>query len=153
MAIDFKKWNKEFGGEEAIKAVEEAKSNSYQDVPDGAYTCKLEKLELGESKTYKPMVKAMFRIMEGKYKKQCLFYNGVMAANDPSRSGYCIHNVLQFLRSLNVLDEADVDFNGDFEDFNDLLLDIAEEAEELKFEIDKFKDGDYARINCIDTYE
>lgn len=153
MGIDLKQWTRDFGGAEAVKSIEEAKKNVYQEVPDGAYTCKLEKLELAESSTNKPMVKAMFRIVEGKYKKQCLFYNGVMAANDPSKSGFVIHNVLQFLRSLNVLDEADVDFNGDFEDFNDLLLDIAEESEELKFEIDKFKDGDYSRINCIDTYE
>ena len=153
MGIDLKKWTKEFGGAEAVKAVEEAKNNAYTEVPDDTYTCKLEKLELGESSTNKPMVKAMFRIVEGKHKKQCLFYNGVMVANDPSKSGWCIHNVLQFLRGLNVLDEAEIDFDGDFEDFNDLLLDIAEEAESLKFEIEKSKDGEYTRISCIDTYE
>lgn len=153
MAIDFKKWNEDFGGAEALKSLEDAKNNEYTEVPDGAYMCKLEKMELGESRTGKPMVKAMFRISEGKNKKQCLFYNGVMAANDPAKSGFCIHNVLEFLRSLNIFDDSEVDFDGDFEDFNELLLDMAEEAQLYTFEIDKSKDGEYTRLDVIDSFE
>ena len=153
MAIDFDKWTKEFGGAEAVKAVEEAKENVYKEVPEGQYICGLEKLELGESKTGKPMVKAQFRILEGGYKKQCLFYNGVMAANDPSKSGFCIHNVLTFLRSLQIFEDSEIDFDGDYRDFNNLLLDLAEEAEGLKFEVDNNKDGEYTRLTVIDTFE
>ena len=151
--IDFAKWNKEFGGDEAVKAVKEAKENEYKEVPDSVYDCKLEKLELGESNKGKPMVKAMFRIIRGNYKNQCLFYNGVMAANNPDYNGFVIHNVLEFLRSLQVLDDSEIDFDGDFYDFNNLLLDIAEESEGLTFEIEKSKDGEYSRIKITDVYE
>ena len=151
--IDYKAWNEQFGGEKAVKAVEEAKENKFTETPEGVYKCKLEKLELGESRTHKPIVKGMFRIKEGAYKKSCLFYNGVMAANDPGKSGFCIHNVLEFLRSLNVFEDDEIDFDGDYEHFNDLLLDIAEEAQGMTFEILNTKDGQYTRIECVDSYE
>ena len=153
MAIDYEKWNKEFGGAEAVEAVKKAKENEYQEVPNGTYDCALEKLELGESKNKKPMVKAMFRIVRGDHKKQCLFYNGVMAANNPEYNGFVIHNVLEFLRSLQVLDDSEIDFDGNFRDFDNLLMDIAEESEGLTFEVEKSTDGEYSRIKITDVYE
>lgn len=156
MAIDFEKWNEAFGGEEAVKEIEKAKENAneYAKLPEGTYLCKLEKLELGESKAHKPMVKAMFRIVEGEHKKQCIFYNGVMVANNPEYNGFMKHRVLEFLRSLQVLDDADIDFDGNYAHFNDLLLDIAEAAEEdhLKFEINTEEDGEYTTITVTDTF-
>ncbi len=157
MAIDFEKWNAEFGGAKAVEDLKKAKDQAgeYAELPEGTYTCKLEKLELAESKTGKPMVKAMFRISEGSHKKQCIFYNGVMVANDPSKNGFMQHRVLEFLRSMQVLDEADIDFDGNFAHFNDLLLDIVEAAEEdgLKFDVKTEKDGEYNKITITDTFE
>ena len=157
MAIDFEKWTKEFGGEEAVKEIEKAKEQAgdYAELPAGVYVCHLEKLELGESKQGRPMVKAQFRIAEGDHKKQCIFYNGVMVANNPEYNGFMKHKVLEFLRSLNVLEESDIDFDGNYAHFNDLLLDIVEAAEEdgLKFAVETTKDGEYTRIEVIDTYE
>lgn len=157
MAIDFDKWNKEFGGEQAVKDIEKAKESAkeYSKLPEGTYVCKLEKLELGESKAHKPMVKSMFRIVEGQHKKQCIFYNGVMVANNPEYNGLMKHRVLEFLRSLQVLDESDIDFDGNYAHFNDLLLDIAEAAEEesLKFEIKHEYDGEYAKITVTDVFD
>lgn len=157
MAIDFEKWNQEFGGDKAVKDIEKAKesANEYAKLPEGTYVCKLEKLELGESKAGKPMVKAMFRIVEGKHKKQCIFYNGVMVANNPEYNGFMMHRVLEFLRSLQVLDENDIDFDGNYAHFNDLLLDIAEASEEdsLKFEVKTEKDGQYTKVTVIDVFD
>ena len=148
MAIDFDKWNEDFGGEDAVKETKEAAANQFKEVPDGNYVCRLEKLELGEArKTGKPMLKGQFRICEGEFKKQCLFVNQVCT------SGFPMHKALEFLRSLDVLDEMEVDFNGNYADFNDLLLDIAEESEGLRFLVKKSKDGDYTRIECVETYE
>ena len=157
MAIDFEKWNQEFGGEAAVKEVAEAKEHAgeYAELPEGTYVCKLEKLELGESKGKKPMVKAMFRIVEGEHKRHCIFYNGVMVANNPEYNGLMKHRVLEFLRSMQVLEDNDIDFDGNYAHFNDLLLDIAEAAEEdhLKFEINTEKDGDYTTVTVADTFE
>jgi hypothetical protein len=145
MAIDFNKWNKEFGGEEAKKELEAAKSKNaeYSEVPDGIYDCQMEKLELGETKDGRPMVKAQFRIVTGNHKKQCLFYNQVFTRGFPQ------HKALEFLRSLQIFDESEIDFDGDFEDFNDLLLDMAEEAAGMIFSIEKSKDGEYTRLECV----
>ena len=146
MAIDFSKWNEEFGGEQALEDLKKAKENEFTEVPDGTYVCKLEKLELGESKKSQPMIKGQFRIIEGQHKKQCLFYNQVFTRGFPQHKG------LEFLRSLNIFDVEEVDFDGDFADFNDLLLDMAEESEGMKFEIEKSKDGDYTRLEVTDTF-
>lgn len=148
--IDYEKWNEEFGGEEALKALEEAKKNNqeYTEVPDGKYICKLEKLELGAAKTSgKPMIKGMFRILEGEHKKQCLFINQVFTRGFPQHKG------LEFLRSLQIFDTSEIDFDGDFKDFEDLLLDMAEEAEGMQFEIKKSMDGDYTRLEVTDVIE
>lgn len=146
MAIDFNKWNEQFGGAQALEDLKKASENEYTEVPDGTYICSMEKLELGESKKQQPMVKAQFRILEGEHKKQCLFYNQVFTRGFPQ------HKALEFLRSLEVFEKEEIDFDGDFNDFNDLLLDLAEEAEGMKFEISKAKDGEYTRLEVLDTF-
>lgn len=157
MAIDFAKWNEEFGGKAAVEEIKKAEESAkeYAELPEGTYVCKLEKLELGSSKAGKPMVKAMFRILEGSHKKQCIFYNGTTVANDPQWNGFMMHNVLSFLRSLKVLDDKEVDFDGNYKNFNDLLLDIAEVAEEdgLQFEVKTEKSGEYNKITVTDVFE
>ena len=157
MAIDFEKWNADFGGEEAVKALHDAEQNGggdFTELPDGEYLCKLEKLELGESKKGQPMIKGMFRITEGEHKKQCLFYNQVFCRN-AAGNAYSIKKGLDFLRSLQIFDDAEVDFDGNYAKFNDLLLDMAEEAEDagLKFGILKSKDGEYTRLEVVEWYE
>ena len=148
MAIDFGKWNQEFGGKQAVDELKNAAANEYNEVPDGIYMCKLEKLELAESKTGKPMVKGMFRIKEGEHKKQCIFLNQVFTRGFPQ------YKALEFLRSLQILDDIDVTFDGDFENFNDLLLDMAEEAEAsgMEFSVKKSKDGEYTRLDVMEVF-
>lgn len=152
MAIDFNKWNEEFGGKDAVEALKNAKDNDFTELPDGTYVCAIEKMELGESKDGKPMIKVQFRIKEGKHKKQCLFYNQVFCKS-ANGSGFPIKKGLEFLRSLNIFDVKDVDFDGDYEKFNDLLLDMAEEGADFYYEIQKSKDGEYTRLECTDTFE
>lgn len=148
MAIDFEKWNADFGGAEALEDLKKATENEYSEVPDGEYICRLDKLEIGESKKGAPMIKAQFRITEGQHKKQCIFYNQVFTRGFPQHKG------LEFLRSLEIFDQDEVDFDGNFFTFNDLLLDMAEEAEseDMKWQIRKDKDGDYTRLTVVDTF-
>ena len=155
MAIDFNKWNEQFGGAEAVKALQDAAANGdFSELPNGKYVCRLEKLELGESSKGQPMIKGQFRIAEGEHKKQCLFWNQVFCRS-ASGSGFPIHKGLDFLRSLQIFDDSEVDFNGDYSAFNDLLLDMAEEAEGagLKFCILKTKEGDYTKLQCVEVYD
>ena len=153
--IDYSKWNEQFGGEEAIKALKEAEQNNqeFDEVPDGVYIYKLEKLELGAAKTSgKPMIKGQFRILEGQHKKQCLFVNQLFCRTDKG-SGFPIHKGLEFLRSLQVFDSSEIDFSGDYRDFADLLLDIAENAEGMKFEVEKSKNGEYTQLEVTDVID
>ena len=154
MTKDYSKWNEQFGGEEAIKALQEAQQNNqeYTELPDGTYICKLEKLELSESQNGKPLIKGQFRILEGEHKKQCLFYNQVFCRS-ANGSAFSMHKGLEFLRSLQVFDDSEVDFTGDYEDFANLLLDIAEQAEadDMKFEIEKSKNGEYTSLEVTDV--
>ena len=154
MAIDFTKWNEEFGGAQAVEDLKNAATNSgdYPELPDGTYHCKLEKLELGESQKHKPLIKGMFRIIDGKHKKQCLFYNQVFCRSD-NGNAFSMHKALEFLRSLQIFDDSEVDFDGNFAHFNDLLLDMAEEAEGITFEISKTTDGQYTRLEVVEAYD
>lgn len=141
--IDFNKWNEDFGGQEAVEALKNTAANQYTELPEGTYICILEKLELAESKSGKPMIKGQFRVQEGAHRKQCLFYNQVFTRGFPQ------HKALEFLRALKIFDDTEVDFDGDFENFNDLLLDMAEEAESMEFQIRKTMDGEYTRLDVI----
>ena len=153
----------------AFSSSGEYSENDFSELPDGEYTCKLEKLELGESSNGKPMIKGMFRIVEGEHKKQCLFYNQVFCRS-ANGNAFSMHKGLEFLRSLQVFDESEIDFDGDYEDFNDLLLDIAEEAEGMtsfviivavppasfdilseyeREQLEKSKDGEYTRLEIL----
>lgn len=148
MAIDFKKWNDQFGGKDALEDLEKASQNEYREVPDGTYNCKLEKLELAESKAGKPMIKGQFRISEGQYKKQCLFVNQVFTRGFPQYKG------IEFLRSLQILDDVEVTFDGDFEHFNDMLLDMAEiaESDRMDFSVKKTTEGEYTRLTVMEVF-
>lgn len=156
MAIDFSKWNAEFGGQQAVEDLKNAAANAgdYPELPEGTYHCKLEKLELGESQKHKPLIKGMFRIIEGKHKKQCIFYNQVFCRSD-NGNAFSMHKALEFLRSLQIFDDSEVDFNGNYGDFAELLLDMAEAADEtgMTFDISTEKDGDYTRLEVVEVYE
>lgn len=148
MAIDYDKWTKDFGGQEALEELKKAQENKgdsgeFDEIPDGTYRCKLEKLELAESKKGKPMVKGVFAVTTGKYKNWKLFLNQVFTR------GYPQIKALEFLRSMEVFEASEIDFDGDFNNFNDLLLDILEESEGMEWDIEKSKDGDYTRLEVL----
>ena len=93
------------------------------------------------------MIQGQFRIKEGKHKKQCVFLNQVVTP------GFPMHKGLEFLRSLQVFDDSEIDFDGNYEHLNDLILDIAEESEGLDFEVKKSTDGDFTRLEITDVFE
>lgn len=65
--------------EEQLRQINEAKKNTNNtELPKGNYTVKIEKMELGATNDNRPMFKVMCRIIEGKYKKCCLFMNRVV---------------------------------------------------------------------------
>ena len=125
----FDKWNEQIDGAkmaEEVKEVEKNGGGNYKDVPAGEYEVKIEKMELKESKSGAPMVSVMFRILDGEFKKSCLFMNQVVTL--PFQIGL----VNEFLRSMDT--DVTVDFDGNYEHYNNMILDVFEAVDRDKLE-------------------
>lgn len=121
MAINniWEKFDKMVDVENLKKDVAEVAENGLQfrEVPDGKYEVKIEKMELKESKSGRPMLTVWMKILEGEYKGQLIFYNQVIDM------GFGLHNANEFLRSLD--SGIDVEFEN-FTQYNNLIMDIHE---------------------------
>lgn len=150
MAIDFKKFNEQFPADKMKEELKEAKENGGTTLPDGEYTCKLEKMELGESSKGALMIKAQFRIIKGDHKKQCIFKNCVLTGT--KNDGFMLHKANEFLESLD--SGVDVMFE-DWEQYNDLILDIAEAIQDdgLTYVIELTTDGKYQNMEIVDILD
>lgn len=150
MAIDFKKFNEKFPADKMKADMKEAKENGNITLPDGEYTVKLEKMELGESKGCALMIKAQFRIIEGDHKKQCIFKNQVLTGT--KNDGFMLIKANEFLESL---DSGIPVVFDDWEQYNDLILDIAEAVQEdkLTYLICLDTDGKYQNSEIIDVMD
>lgn len=99
-----------------VKEVAENKIE-FKEVPEGHYEVKISKIELTQSKTGRPMVAFWFKILEGEYKNQYIFWNQVVDM------GFGLHKVNEFLRSLD--SGLEVQFEN-FTQYGNLLMDIHE---------------------------
>ena len=99
-----------------VKEVAENKID-YKEVPEGRYEVKIHKMELKQSKTGRPMVTFWFKILEGEYNNQYIFWNQVVDM------GFGLHKVNEFLRSLD--SGLEVQFEN-FTQYGQLLMDIHE---------------------------
>lgn len=134
--MDFKKWNDAIDAEKYEKEIEEIKKNGGGDFPEveaGEYVVKVEKMELRESKKGDPMLSIMFRIIDGEHKKACIFYNQVVF------QPFQIHLANEFLNSMET--DIDVAFHGDYKEYNDIILDLAEACDKLEFLLDYGKNS------------
>ena len=124
--MDFTKFDSMINEAELCKQLEEAKNNAPQtnkEVPAGNYTVKVEKMEVGATKDGRPMFKVQCRILEGEFKKWCVFMNRVMygTKNDATM----ISSVIGWLQKLEP--SMTVEFKN-YSQFADLVLDIFEEV-------------------------
>lgn len=150
MGIDFSKFNKEFPADKMKKDMQTAKENGNSDLPDGEYTVKLDKMELTQSSKGALMIKAQFRIQKGEHKKQCIFVNRVLTGT--KNDGFMMLKANEFLESLD--SGVEVVFE-DWEQYNDLILDIAEAIQEdgLQYVVALDTDGKYQNFEVIDIID
>lgn len=137
--MDFSKFDNAINQDELAKQLEEAKNNPQQtdrEVPAGEYTVKIEKMELGATKDGRPMFKVQCRILDGEFKKWCLFMNRVIygTINDANM----IQSVIGWLEKLEP--SLPVEFKN-YSQFAYLVLDIFEEVADA-VEIDVSYDPD-----------
>ena len=153
MAIDFSKFDKQVDVKQLAHDVDEAAKNgggNFPVVPAGEYTAKLEKLELGETKDHRPILKGQFRIVDGEYKKQMLFYNRVLygTKNDANM----IASALGFLSSLEPSNDVGLIIFDSYSQFAELCLDIAEDVEDLEYQVEYDPDA-FNSIHIVEVYE
>ena len=137
--MDFSKFDAQVNTEDMSKQIAEAKANPQQsdkEVPAGNYTVKVEKMEIAATKDGRPMFKVQCRILEGDFKKWCLFMNRVIygTKNDANM----IASVIGWLEKLEP--SVDVEFKN-YSQFSELVLDIFEEVSET-VELDVAYDPD-----------
>lgn len=129
------KWNIDVDVKELQKQITEVEKNGGtgdNSIPKGDYTCKCERLEIKSTKDGRPMLSTMFRIVEGKHKKQCVFMNRVLygTKNDANM----IASAVGWLKSLEPSEDITVGFDG-YDAFDELVMDIAEDISELTYDI------------------
>lgn len=149
--IDFSKFNQQFPADQMKKQMKEAKENGGgSDLPDGEYKVKLDKMELTQSSKGALMIKAQFRITNGDHKKHCIFVNRVLTGT--KNDGFMMIKANEFLESLD--SGIDVIFE-DWEQYNDLILDIAEAIQEdgLQYVVTLETDGKYQNFEVIDIID
>lgn len=145
----FEKWNQSVDPNLANE-VDEVKKNGgtgdYKEVPHGDYTVKVDKMELKESKTGKPMLTVWFKILEGEFKNSMIFMNQVI------QQAFQIHKANEFLESLD--SGVEVKFDGNYAHYNGTILDISEAIEGLEYLMtyDENNKG-YSTFEIVEVYD
>lgn len=152
--MDFSQFDKQIDLDQLKKDTDEIKKNggagNFPEIPAGEYMTKVEKLELGATKDGRPMLKAMFRIIDGEYKKSCLFFNRVLfgTKNDANM----IAGAMTWLESLEPSEEVGpIVFNG-YSDLAELVMDIAEDISELQYNVE-YDPDDFNSISIAEVFE
>lgn len=145
MASIFEKWNNQIDTKDLASKVKEAADNNTEreNVPYGEYVVRIEKMELKESRNKDPMFSAWFKVSEGEHKGRYIFMNQLVL------QPFQIHIVNEFLRDLDT--GVDIDFT-DYEQWNDLILDVHEETARCEFALDYYqtkKGYDAFKINEV----
>lgn len=157
----FDKFDKEVDLAEIEKQKKEAaERGDFEEVPAGKYIARIENMELGlTKKDNRPMFKVQMQLVEGcgdaeekflaKYKKKkpCVFMNKVIFGT--KNDGAMISGVETWLNKLGL--SKTIVFAG-YSDFADEILDVAEECENLEFEID-YDDSKFNSISVTDVFD
>lgn len=117
--MDFSKFDSMFdlnGLKEDVAAAADRNVERVE-VPDGQYECKVEKMEMKESKNGNPMVSIWFRIVAGDFKNSVLFMNQTI------HTGFGLHVVKKTLANMDT--GLMVDFES-FTQFANLLESVSE---------------------------
>lgn len=126
----FEKYANKINQEELAASQKEIQDNANgggqrEEVPVGKYECKVDKLECKKAKSGNLMVSIWFRILEGKFEKSVIFYNGVFYED------WMRHRVAKMLSDLLADGDRTAEINlilksNDMDLINDFCMDIHE---------------------------
>ncbi|HHY72681.1 MAG TPA: DUF669 domain-containing protein [Bacillus bacterium] len=156
--FDWSKFDKQVDVEALAADVKEVEENGglgdLEPVPDGEYEVEVEKMELTQSKKGDPMLSIWFKILEGDFGGQRIFYNKVMQPQNDRAFGLQVHQNNEMLRGIWDCEKDDVEFKG-FSDYAELVMDIHEDIDgkfEYLLEKGTNKDG-YDTFEILEVFE
>lgn len=160
----FDAFNQKVNLEEINKQMENAANDNgtgdFEEVPSGQYRVKLVKMEVGvtgdKAKTPgAPIMKADFKILGPDHKNQHLFLNKVLytdRTDDKWNMGKLMKNVIGWLDSLQPFEDIPPITFEDYDQFSDLVLDIAEDISDLEYDVTYDPDA-FNAIKIEEVYE
>lgn len=156
--MDFSVFDKAVNTEQFKKDLENAKANAgedYSEVPKGTYMVKIERMEIKPTKADKaPMFSVMCRILDGEYKKQCVFFNRKIYGNRESDKWNDAKAVQTVITWLDHLETETVPEFISYSQFNECILDIFDECEEYGLALKIEYDPDaFNPIKILEVYE
>lgn len=154
MAIDFSMFDKKVDLNELQDEVNNAPDTEFDEVPDGIYVVKIEKMEIKLTKAGdKLMFAVQCKIVEGEQENRNIFFNRVISGNKVSEKwndGRAIKSVITWLQKLetNVVPEF-----INYQDFADCVLDIFQEIQgKVELEVD-YKASNFNPITIKEVYD
>lgn len=159
----FDNFNKKVDLNQINKQMEAAaKDNGTGDFPEieaGNYRVKLVKMEVGSVKSGKntgaPILKVDFKIIENPHKNCHLFMNKVLytdRTDDNWNMGKLMKNVIGWLDTLEPSDDIPPITFEDYDQFADLILDIASDVSSLEYDV-KYEPDAFNAITIEEVYE
>lgn len=145
---------------EINEALENGGTGDYPEVEKGEYTVTLEKLEVGECGPNAkipgaPLLKADFKIKEGDFKNSHLFVNKALYTdrNDEKwNMAKLMANVLGWLESLEPSEDVGEIVFENYDQLEELILDIGEDVSELEYLVKYDKDA-FNAVSIEEVYE
>ena len=128
--MDFSAFDKKVDVEGLKRDVQEAVKNQpsgdYPEIPKGKYEVKFENIEMrATKKDGRPMLSVQARILEGDFKKKCLFMNRVLFGT--KNDGNMIASAKGWLKKLGT--NIDIEFEN-YSQFAEVVMDVAEAVED-----------------------
>ena len=99
----------------------------FEEVPDGDYEVAIQKMELRESKTKKPMLTVWFKVVDGSRKGSLIFMNQLVD------EAFKIHIANEFLRSLN--SGLNIEFDS-FVQYDKLIKEVFEASKSYEYALE-----------------
>lgn len=155
--FDWSKFDKTVDTVALAADVEEVEANGgpgdYPEIPEGQYEVEVELMEMVTSKKGDPMLKIWFKILDGEFEGQRIFYHGVMQPQ-AEYFGLQTHRNNKMLRALWDCEHDDVKFTN-FSEYADLVMDIHEDIDGqfeylLSKEVDK---KGYDVLKIVEIFE
>lgn len=127
---------------EKAMAEQKEKQNSFREVPEGTYAVIVDKLEVAETSWGDDQISIWFKITEGEYKNNHIFYNGMFNenfSNGINATGILLADMLdddEMTSSAIAVLLSHHDKKGGMDEIEDFIADMTEEIEDLSYDLD-----------------